>query len=145
MILSPHCLSPRHTPTPSSALCTAEPHLSNHPSDRRWFLSIAQLLSSLYQARIAAKTSRGRARPEDQSRDWLARLSSNRRAIAAPASLSSTTVLEVLGRSDLLQVKLEPAPVKSCTRRGKSFFIRRRHATARLPEAWATLLELRAS
>ena len=144
MILSPHGLSPKHTHT---LICTVHRRTPpvRPPSDRRWFLSIAQPLSSLYQARIVARTNRGRARPEDQSRDWLACLSSNRRATTAPASLSSTTVLEVLGRFDLLQVKLEPAPVKSCTRRGKSFFIRRRHATARLPEAWDVLLELRAS
>ena len=116
-----HCSSPK-------------PHLSGLLSDRRRSSGNAQLLTNQPQAGTAASTRHGRLPSADQSRDWFIRSSMNCRDTTAPAFLISTTVLEVLGRPDLHQGKLEPAPVKSCTRCGQSFLVRRRHATARLPD-----------
>ena len=87
-----HCSSPK-------------PHLSGLLSDRRRSSNNAQLLTNQLQAETTASTRRGRLPSADQSRDWFIRSSTNHRDTMAPAFLSSTTVLEVLGRPDLHQGK----------------------------------------
>ena len=138
----PLSLSPTH---PYCSLCTVKPHLSGHPSDRRSSPSSVQPQTSLLRARIISRTRRRCARPADQSHDWLARSSLNRRTTAAPVFLNSATLPGVLSHSNLHLVKHEPAPMKTCPRHGKSFFIHRHHATARLPNTWVVFLELKIS
>ena len=128
--LSPHYLSPRHSPPDHCSL--PKPHLTDHHSDRRSSPNSDQPPTSVRLAWIVVRTRRRRARAPDQSRDWLARPSSNPWAASTPASLSSATPPGVLSRPDLHSAKLEPAPVKIRSRHGKSFFKHCRGATAKL-------------
>ena len=52
------------------------------------------------------------------------------------------TIPRVLSRSDLHSTKLEPTPVKTCSRHDKSFFKRYRGATVKPPFVGAAFLEL---